>query len=168
MSKQAAEKAYELGKKYEKAYMGCSQCVIAAIQDAFDIRDDAVFKAATGLTGGGAICGDGSCGSYAGAILVLSSRVGRTRDDFEDRAGASMKSFLMAQRLRQRFIDEYGSVVCRDIQNKIFGRPYYLPDMDDMKKFEKAGGHSDKCPEVVGKAARWAAEIITEAGLAKK
>jgi C_GCAxxG_C_C family probable redox protein len=168
MSKQAAEKAYELGKKYEKAYMGCSQCVIAAIQDAFNIRDDAVFKAATGLTGGGGLCGDGSCGAYAGATLALSALSGRPRDDFEDRAGASMINFLLVQRLRQRFIEEYGSVVCRDIQNKIFGRPFYLPDMDDLQKFEKAGGHSDKCPEVVGKAAQWAAEIITEAGLAKK
>jgi C_GCAxxG_C_C family probable redox protein len=167
MSKQAAEKAYQLGKDYEKAYKGCSQCVLAALQDTFKMRDDAVFKAATGLTGGGGICGDGSCGAYAGAILALSSLVGRTRDDFEDKAGTSMKSFRLAQRLRQRFIDEYGSVVCRDIQNKVFGRSYYLLDMDDMEKFEKAGGHSDKCPEVVGKAARWAAEIIIEDGLAK-
>ena len=166
MSNQAAEKAYQLGKKYEMAYKGCSQCVLAALQETFKFQDDAVFKAADGLTGGGGICGDGSCGAYAGAIMALSSLVGRTRDDFEDRAGASMKSFGLAQRLRQRFIDEYGSVICRDIQNKIFGRSYYLPDLDDLEKFEKAGGHTDKCPEVVGKAARWAAEIIIEDGLA--
>jgi C_GCAxxG_C_C family probable redox protein len=167
MSNQAAEKAYQLGRKYEASYKGCSQCVLAALQDVFKMRDDAIFKAASGLTGGGGICGDGSCGAYAGAILALSQLVGRTRDDFEDRAGAAMKGFLLTQRLRQRFIDEFGSVICRDIQHKIFGRPYYLWDMDDLEKFEKAGGHSDKCPDVVGKAAQWAAEIIIEDGLAK-
>lgn len=31
MAKTAAEKAYELGKKYESTYRGCSQCVIAAL-----------------------------------------------------------------------------------------------------------------------------------------
>jgi hypothetical protein len=41
------EKAYKLGKEYEKTYRGCSQCVIAALQDAPDIRNDEVFKAAT-------------------------------------------------------------------------------------------------------------------------
>jgi C_GCAxxG_C_C family probable redox protein len=167
MTKAVAEKAYRLGRKYEAAYKGCSQCVLAAIQDVFNMRDDAIFKAASGLTGGGGICGDGSCGAYAGGILALSQLSGRTRDDFEDKAGASMKSFLLAQRLRQRFIEEFGSVVCRNIQHRIFGRPYYLMDPDDLEKFEKAGGHSDKCPDVVGKAAQWAAEIIIEDGLAK-
>jgi hypothetical protein len=46
--KKAAEKAYELGKEYEKSYMGCSQCAIAALQDALDMRNDDIFKAATG------------------------------------------------------------------------------------------------------------------------
>jgi hypothetical protein len=31
-------KAYQSGKKYEHDYGGCSQCVIAALQDAFDIK----------------------------------------------------------------------------------------------------------------------------------
>jgi C_GCAxxG_C_C family probable redox protein len=167
MSDQAAEKAYQLSKEYEKAYKGCSQCVLAALQDAFKMRDDAVFKAATGLAAGGGLCGDGSCGAYAGAIMVLSSLVGRTRDDFEDKAGVLFKNFALVQRLRQRFIDEYGSIICRDIQNKVFGRSYYLPDKDEEKKFDMAGGHTDKCPEVVGKAARWAAEIIIEDDLAR-
>jgi C_GCAxxG_C_C family probable redox protein len=167
MAKQPAEKAYELGKKYEAAYKGCSQCVLAALQDTFNIRNDAVFKAACGFAAGGGLCGDGSCGAYAGAIMALSSLVGRTRDDFEDKAGGNFRSFDLVQRVRQRFIEEYGSVSCRDIQYRTFGRPYYLLDQDDDEKFNKAGGHTDKCPEVVGKAARWAAEIILEDDLAK-
>jgi hypothetical protein len=70
MAKSVADRAYELGKEYEKAKTGCSQCVIATLQDIFDIRNDDILKAATGLAGG---CGgtlDGSCGSYSGAIMV--------------------------------------------------------------------------------------------------
>jgi len=165
MSESVMEKAYQLGKKYEQTYKGCSQCVIAALQDAFNIRNDDVFKAATGLVGGGGTCIDGSCGAYAGAIMVLSSLLGRQRDDFADTAGVLFRNFELVQKLREKFIQEYGSIICRNIQTKLFGRPYYLADMDDLEKFEKAGAHDVHCPEVVGKAARWAAEIISEADL---
>jgi hypothetical protein len=51
MKKSKAEmldKAYKLGKEYEKTYRGCGQCVIAALQDALEIRNDDIFKSATG------------------------------------------------------------------------------------------------------------------------
>ena len=166
MAKTAAERAYELGKEYEKTYRGCGQCVIAALQDALDIRNDGVFKAATGLAGGGGSTIDGSCGSYVGAILVLGLLFGRERDKFDDFEGAGLPNLELVRKFRDKYIQEYGSVVCRDIQNKVFGRPYYLADPDEFKKFEGAGGHSDHgCPEVVGKAARWITEIILEENL---
>jgi hypothetical protein len=68
-----AEKACRVGKEYEKTYTGCSQCVIAALQDALEIRNDDIFRAATGLAGGTGLAGDSGCGVYIGAILVLSS-----------------------------------------------------------------------------------------------
>jgi C_GCAxxG_C_C family probable redox protein len=161
-----AEMAYQLGKEYEQTCKGCSQCVVAALQDTFDIRDDAVFKAAGGLAAGGGLATDGSCGAYAGGIMVLSSLQGRARDAFADEAELT-RSMEIIMKLHDRFIQEYGSVICRDIQTKTFGRPYYLADMEEFEKFEKAGGHdAHHCPEVVGKAARWAAALINEAGLA--
>ncbi|HEY95476.1 MAG TPA: C_GCAxxG_C_C family protein [Dehalococcoidia bacterium] len=162
MSNDAIEKAYQLGKEYEKIYKGCSQCVIAALQDVFDIRNDDVFKAATGLAAGCGASTDGNCGAYSGAIMVLSMLQGRNRDDFADSTGAMFKSFILVRKLRDRFIHEYGSVICRNIQTKIFGRPYYLADIDEFEKFEKAGAHDIHCLEVVGKAAAWAAELVTE------
>jgi C_GCAxxG_C_C family probable redox protein len=161
MSAGVPEKAYQLGKEYEQNYKGCSQSVVAAIQDAFNIRNDDVFKAATGLAAGGGLCIDGSCGAYAGAIMVLSTLLGRERDDFADRAGVLFRNFDLIEKLREKVIQEYGSVLCRDIQTKVFGRAYCLADMDELEEFEKAGGHDARhCPEVVGKAARWAAELI--------
>ena len=165
MAENASEKAYELGKNYEKTYRGCSQCAIAALQDVFDVRDDAIFKAGTGLAGGAAMACDGSCGAYVGAILVLGSLLGRERDNFSDPEGVRFKTHEMVGKLRRKFIDEYGSVVCRNIQTKVMGRYYYIADPDEYEKFHNAGAHDIYCPEVVGKASRWAAEIIQEAGL---
>ncbi|MEM3004486.1 MAG: hypothetical protein QXK96_04235, partial [Candidatus Bathyarchaeia archaeon] len=33
-------------------------------------------------------------------------------------------------------------------------------DPKDREEFDRAGGHTDKCPDVVGKAARWTVEIL--------
>jgi len=168
MAKTAAEKAYKLGKEYEKTYKGCSQCAIAALQDALNIRNDDIFKAATALAGGGCGTIDGSCGAYVGSIMVLGSLLGRERDKFDDFESIAPTSriYELVRRFRHKYIQEYGSVVCCNIQTKVLGRPYYIVDPDEMKKFEDAGGHGDKgCPEVVGKAARWMAELILEENL---
>jgi C_GCAxxG_C_C family probable redox protein len=165
---EAAAKAYKLGKEYEKTYRGCSQCVIAALQDVLDARNDDVFKAATGLAGGTGLTCDSGCGAYTGAVLVLSSLVGRERNDFSDPGGVRFKTHELARKFREKFIQEYGSVICRDIQTKVVGRYYYLPDPQEFEKFHNAGAHDIHCPEVVGNAARWTAEIILEEGLAPK
>ncbi len=156
------EKAYRLGKEYEKTYRGCGQCVIAALQDALDIRNDDVFKAATGLAGGTGLAADSGCGAYIGSVLVLSSLLGRERTNFSDAEGIRFKTHQLARKFREKFIQEYGSVICRDIQNKILGRYYYLADPQEYEKFHNAGAHDVHCPEVVGKAAQWMAEIIFE------
>jgi C_GCAxxG_C_C family probable redox protein len=159
------KKAYTLGKEYEKTYRGCSQCVIAALQDTLEIRNDDVFKAATGLAGGTGLAGDSGCGAYVGAVLVLSSLLGRERYNFSDPEGIRFKTHQLSRKFREKFIQEYGSVVCRNIQNKILGRYYYLPDPQEYEKFHKAGAHDIHCPEVVGKAAKWMTEIILEENL---
>lgn len=154
--------AYETGFQYERIYKGCSQCVVAAVQDLFGARNEAVFRAASGLAGGGGLCGDGGCGSYTGGVMVLSQFSGRTRKNFLDPARTRKYSFDLAKKLHDRFIAEYGSVICRDIQQKIFGRPYYLRDAEEFEKFEKAGAHDVQCPSVVGNSVRWVAEILLE------
>jgi len=100
--------------------------------------------------------------------MILSLLLGRQRDDFADSARVVPRNFALVRKLRNRFIQEYGSVVCRNVQTKVFGRPYYLADTDEFQKFEKAGAHDVHCPEVVGKAARWAAELIIEAELIQR
>jgi len=159
------DKAYELGFEYEKVYRGCSQCVIAAIQDTLDIRDDSVFKAGTGLAGGGGLTGIGVCGGYVGAVMVISQLLGRERSNFEDPEGIRYKTFELTRKFLEDYTRELGSIICRDIQLIKFGRPYYIADPNDYEKFEAAGAHVDKCPDVVGKAAQLAVALILDEGL---
>ena len=142
--------------------------MVAALQDAFDLRNDIIFKAATALAGGGARAIDGSCGAYTGAILFFGSIVGRERNDFKDEAKVRLQAHDLAKRLHDKFIEEYSSVVCQNIQTKTMGRSYYLIDPEEYKKFLDAGAHDIYCPDVVGKAAKWAAEILLEAKLVKE
>jgi C_GCAxxG_C_C family probable redox protein len=162
---EAAVKAYQLGKEYERTYRGCSQCVIAALQDVLGTGNDAVFKAATGLAGGTGLTGDSGCGAYMGAVMFLGSILGRERKNFSDPEGVRFKTHQLVRKFRDQFIQEYGSVVCRDIQNRVLGRYYYLPDPQEFEKFHNAGAHDVHCPEVVGKAAKWMTEIILQEGL---
>lgn len=163
--KELGEKAYELGKAYERTYRGCSQCVIAALQDTIGIRNDEIFKSATGLAGGTGLAADSGCGAYTGSILILGLLLGRKRDNFSDPEGIRFKTHELTRKFRERFIQEYGSVICRDIQNKILGRYYFLADPEEYEKFHNAGAHEIHCPEVVGKAAKWMIEIISDANL---
>ena len=160
------EKAYELGKHYEETYHGCSQCAIAALQDVFDVRNDDIFKSATGLSGGSALSGESGCGAYVGALMVLGHLVGRERDKFDDAEGVRFTTHKLSRAFFDKFIEKYGSIICRNIQTKMMGRPYYLGDPDEFKKFHDAGAHSIHCPEVVGNAARWMAQIIQDNKLA--
>ena len=160
-----AQKAYDLGYQYERERKGCGQCLIGAVQDALDMEGAEVFKAATAFAGGIGLTGDSACGAYAGGVMLLGHRIGRVKEDFEDAAGIRFKTYALAKKYHDRFVENYGSVNCRNIQTKVFGRPYYLNDRDEFIKFEDAGGHEDKCPEVVGQAARWLVELLSEEGL---
>ncbi len=156
------KKGFDLGFQYEKTYGGCSQCVLAAIQDLFEKRNDEVFQAASALSGGVGLCGDGCCGAYSGGVMALSQLYGRTREKFLDPDRIRRRAADMAKKLHDKFVAEYGSIICRDIQQKIFGRPFYIRDADEFAKFQKAGAHEEKCPSVVGNGVRWVAEILME------
>jgi len=154
------QRAYELGVQYESQYRGCCQCTLAALQDAFSQKDDGVFKASTGLATGIGLIGSSGCGGYSGGALFISQLIGRERKDFTKISSSDTEVFPVIKELHDKFIKEYGTVTCVDIQNKIFGRSFYLLEKDERALFEEMGGHKDKCPIVVGKAAAWTAEII--------
>jgi C_GCAxxG_C_C family probable redox protein len=159
------KKAYDMGSECARKYKGCSQCVVAAVQDLLGIREDAIFKAATALAGGIGLSGIGPCGGIAGGALVLSQLIGRERSNIEDPENIRSRSYDLAHKLVEAYLEEFGAIACRDVQTKKFGRPYYLRDPQEKEKFQEAGGHGDKCPDVVGKAAQMTVRIILDEGL---
>ena len=162
MSKEElAEQAYKLAFEYEAKLGSCPQCVFAAVKETLSIGDEKTFKAADALAGGGALSTNGTCGALVGGMLAIGSIVGRNYEDFKN--GRRVRNvFKYAKKLYDRFVEEFGSCLCKDVQRKIFGRSYNLLDPKDYEEFEKAGAHVDKCPNVSGKVAKWCVEIILE------
>ncbi|MFC1961685.1 C-GCAxxG-C-C family protein [Chloroflexota bacterium] len=160
------QKAYDRGFYYEKEYRGCSQCTIAAIQDALGMEDDiafnAIFKSATGLGGGLCSTCTSACGSLNGGVMVISYKIGREKSNFSDPEKIKLKTRELGLKLYNKFIETYGSGNCQDIHRKIFGRTFNLLDPVDQEVFDTAGAHVDKCPSVVGNAARWTVEILLD------
>ena len=160
-AQELADRAYSLAYENEQKYGCCPQCVLAAIQDVMGGVDDATFKASHGLAAGGGLSAGGTCGALAGGMLALSAKYGRDRAQFGK--GRFLESYQLAKRLNDRFVAEFGSPICGEVQTKIIGRPYNLWDPQDLKAFNEAGGHRDKCPKVVGTVAGWTAEMLIEA-----
>jgi len=161
---------YDLAFTFEKYSGSCSQSVVAAIHKVLEI-DDAVVRVASSSAGGQFAQVSGTCGGLIGATIVLDYFLGRPAGKMSHEEGVSgnvdlhLDAIKTATPLFYRYINEYGTILCPQIQTKLFGRPYYLLDEDEMRKFEEAGGHENKCPDVVGKAARWAMEILLEKGV---
>jgi hypothetical protein len=135
------QKAYDLGHRYEARYGNCCQCTLAALQDAlpFVPKDVNLFRAGCGLDGGSTPVGVQNCGSFTGAAMVMGYLTGRWRD--EDRfIGGTGLAHRLTHRLYARYKKHYGTVLCQDVRKGVGGN----------------------CPEVVGRAARWAAEILVE------
>ena len=161
--KESVKKAiYDSVFEFEKQYGGCAQCTLCALKPYLDI-DDAVIKSATGLMAGGVRSGN-SCGAFSGALMAISAVTGRSPENMDDKQAVADTAAL-CRKLYDRFMNEYGSVLCRDIQYKIMGKSYRMYDPEDMQRFLADGGHDDKCTAVVAKAAVWVAEILEEAGI---
>lgn len=155
------EKAYNLGYEYEQKMGNCAQCVIAAVQDSLGIIENSVFKGAYGLAGGGGLTSLGTCGAISGAIMLIGVLYGRERHDFA--SGGRYPGYKLSRKIIEKFKQEYGGILCSEIQTKLMGKSFDLMDRQQYAAFEEAGGHRDKCPAVVGNGARWVAEILIDA-----
>jgi len=170
--KQLLETAFELGVGFEKYSGSCSQCTVAALHELLGF-EDIVVKVATSSCGGQAGLTTGACGGVIGGTLVLDYYLGRpagmvsSTHPIPEGMEYLSEAMAAARLLGNRFIKEYGSILCPQVQSRLFGRSFNLQDPDDWKAFEEAGGHSDpsKCMSVVGNSARWALEILIQKGI---
>lgn len=155
-------KAYNLAFEYEREYRGCAQCSLAALQDILEMRDDGVFRSASGLSGGVGLSTEGTCGALTGGAMAIGMFFGREREEFDDPKRKREVAYRLCNQLAERFVAEYGSVVCKEIQKTYLGREYDLWDRDEYRDFDDIAYKRERCPELVGKAAMWACEIILD------
>lgn len=159
-NKDKIKKAYDLAFKHEAEIGSCPQCVLSALKETLDLEDvEGCIKASDSLAGGTCLSSNGTCGALVGGMLALGSLYGRSYESFS-KGERRRRVFQFSKKLYDRFIDEYGSILCKDVQKKFFGKSYNLLDKDEYKEFEKNGAHVDKCPSVAGNVASWTAEII--------
>jgi C_GCAxxG_C_C family probable redox protein len=155
-----AQKAYDLGYEYEGKYGACPQCTILAIMDTLGRRNSDVFKASFGFAGG--IAGlSKMCGALAAGIMMISLEHGRELANLTSQTEEERRECLqMVRDLHARYLEEYGSIKCADVHQKIFGRTFDQWDSQEFAEFLRLGGHVDKCTAVVGNVARWTLEIL--------
>jgi C_GCAxxG_C_C family probable redox protein len=166
--RQLMDKAYQLGFDFEKYSHSCSQSAVAAMHEMLDI-DDVVVRVATSSAGGQAARITGTCGALIGGTIVLDYFFGRRAEEmsYTDPALANVASLHnaveVAGALFDKFVKEHGTIICSHIQTRLFGRPFFIADEEEMAKFEQMGGHTDpekSCCRVVGNTSRWIMELL--------
>ena len=155
------EKVYRLAFDFEKEKHCCSQCTVAALQEVFQINSEELFSTSFAIGGGLANTCEGTCGALAGGAMIISYFYGRRREEFF-KGIPNKKANYLTKELYDKFVQEYLSCLCKDVQKKIFARSFNFWDEKEKELFEKSGGHIDKCPSVVAKTAQWTFKIIEE------
>ena len=166
-------KAFDLGWSFGLNSGSCSQSVVAALQEMLGFGD-IIVKVATSSCGGQAIQIMGTCGGLIGGTMVLDYYFGRPLEDMSykeqvDR-GPMFAAAEIAKLLYDKFIEKYGNVTCAGLQQKLYGRIYWMTDPDEGVKVDKAGAHSDpekSCIRIVGDATKWVMEILLDKGIVK-
>jgi C_GCAxxG_C_C family probable redox protein len=134
------------------------------LQEAFGIKDESAFKAASGLHGG--IGGKRDvCGALLGASLMLGLMFG---NDIEEsgkpgqphKPGELDVPTRLVGELYKRFKKEFGSVKCRSIQKRHVKEVNAEPDAAGLTDTERMQRIFEKCDLLAAKTAAKTAEII--------
>lgn len=151
-----AQQAYDKALRYELDYGCCPQCVLSAIQETVGIVDDSVIKASHGLSGGGALSGQGACGALTGGLVALSAKRGRDRDKLDK--GRFINNFKKGQELVDRFRAEFGGVTCQELQQRFTGRTYDMWQAEEYQAFSDARG--EQCAQATATVTKWVIEML--------
>ena len=136
--------------------------MLHGLQKYFDYITDENVQAGVSLSGGGGRATTGSCGAFSGGLMALSAKLSPCSQEIAD---AEMESYEDARckfaEFRDWFIAEFGSVVCRDVQNRQLGRSFDLMDEQQLQAFRDFPAVKENCNIVSRKAALKVAEILS-------
>lgn len=156
MSEDLPKKAYDRAFELEKTVGCCPQCVLTAVDECVGGIGDAVIKASHGLSGGGALEGQGACGALTGGLVALGTRRGRDADKLGK--GRGMGNFKWGKELTRRFEEEFGGTTCVQLQERFTGRTWNLWNPVDYMRFDKKRG--DRCARASALVSQWVVEML--------
>ena len=122
------------------------------------MRDDSVFKAASGLHGGIGGMGD-VCGSLLGSSLMLGLICGCSLEEIGKPEEKDDATQLVSQ-LYKWFKKEFSSVKCRIIRAKFQREIDKETNVQQLTKQDKMDRQHAKCDELNGKTAAWTAATL--------
>lgn len=131
-------------------FISCAYSTVLALQDTFELNDDALLKASGAMTGG--IGGRSDvCGSMIGACLMLGSVCGRGHEDGEDEAGKAklFESSRQAADYYDWFQKANGTVNCREIVTRFGNGTFYDFGIPEQARLAFETGVAQKCVEHV-------------------
>ena len=159
------KKAEELGVEYEAIYKGCAQTTFYAVTDALrwgglelipEELQDKMYAGICLLTAGNCMTGEGTCGAVVGGTMASGFAFGQLSDmknpAVADRVGAQVRDSLLT-----KFYEEYGSILCKDVMRKYFGKAWNLTDNKMTQEFLS---QTDGC--TIRQTSMWATEIILD------
>jgi hypothetical protein len=163
--KEVISKARELAIENEAKYKGCGQCTFLAIIGALrwggielltEDLERKLFPGVSMLTAGVCMTGEGTCGAVASSAMSIGLALGVSMDS-ADVSAARQAAATVRNTLLAKYYQEYGSILCKDVQRKYFGKAWNLTDDEMAHEFL---GITQGC--TIMQTAQWATGIIID------
>ena len=137
---------------FMKGY-NCSQSVVLAFADMFDI-DEATLSKLSSSFGGGMGRLREVCGSVSGMFMVAGLLYGY---DGPETGQVKADHYARIQELAKRFEEKHGSIVCRELLGLSVRHDIPVPEARTSEYYKKR-----PCPEIIGDAAEILEQFINE------
>ena len=139
----------------------CSRSLLIGLKAYFDYIPDELIRASSSLCGG-AGAASGSCGTYTCGLLAEGWKYNvPLKDELEDpsKFDKNQEKFMG---WRDRFLKEFGTTLCPEIQKQVYGRSYDFTKPEDCAVYFQITDHATQCANIVERATRLCAEYLLE------
>jgi C_GCAxxG_C_C family probable redox protein len=149
----------ELDQKVEElmpVYGDCARTCFAVLNEQFRLKAKKLIRGLKPFPG---IASRGeTCGAVSGCLLAIGLYF---EPSGKSKSPQPTETMQHANYFYDAFVKEFGSAMCKGVQEHQYGRSYNLRDQKERVEFMQVAS-SGKCREVVKKAVRIAGEILIE------
>lgn len=131
----------------------CSQAVLAAFSEDFDLSEDDCLKISCAF-GGGMGRRQLTCGAVSGALMVLGMKYGRAKGDDITK---KVNTYKKTNEFFDAFKKQNGSLNCRDLLQGLD-----MNNAADLKKIEELNLFQTTCYKCVQDAVEIAEQVIAD------